>query len=116
MTINQRIIEAVKPVCPICRPEVYLPNDRDAPQEIYCTFDVDQTADAGDNEAGDILYSCLLHFFAPYEDGAGNYVNTLAKRHALADALSKADDFSLPVIVDESDGIGQHFTFAFQAV
>ena len=117
MTINQRIIAAVTPVVPICKPEVYIPpDDQEQIEEIYCTFEVDEDPISGDNLALISIFNCAVHLFAPYHSLDGKSVNTIGIRQQLKTAIASAEDFSIPSIEDDSDAFGQHFVFQFQAV
>ena len=117
MTINHRIVSAVTPVIAVCKPEIYLPpDDPEKISELFCTFEVDADPICGDDRPLFTVYSCVVHFFAPYESPEQASVNTLSLRLDLAEAISQADGFSVPDVEDLSDAFGQHFAFRFQAV
>lgn len=112
MSVNSRIIEAVRPVLSVCVPEPYTPTGEDAERE-YCTFQYSEVPDSFGDDGPEVV-RCLiqLHYYAPLQLTSGSN-NTLAKRKALRMSLFRAG-FTYPSVVDASDLDGQHFVFEFE--
>lgn len=112
--INERIIQAVTQVVPVCVPGIYDPDAGETAATVYCTFNYTETPDQfGDNGPGAMRYQCQVHFYAPWAVAAGESNSTLATRKALRRALFAAG-FTYPTVTDASDGEYQHFTFEFE--
>ena len=107
-TINQRIIEAVLPVVPVCVPDVYDPDPAETPADKYCIFNyTEMPDDFGDDAPGAMRYLCQLHYYAPLG------VNTISTRKELRRALHGAG-FTYPSVDNATDGESQHFVFEFE--
>lgn len=111
MTINERIIQAVTQVVPVCVPGFYAPDAGEQAATVYCTFNYTETPDSfGDDAPGAVRYLCQIHLYAPWTPAAGESNNTLAMRKALRRALTAAG-FTAPSVTDASDEDGQHYVF-----
>lgn len=115
MTINERIIQAVTPVVPVCVPDRYDPNQGEA-SATYCTFNYTEIPDSfGDDAPEDIRYLIQLHFHAPLDAASGASNNTMAVRKALRQAVFAAG-FTYPTVQNASDDSGQHYVLEFEGL
>lgn len=111
MTINERIISAVKPVVLTCVPGFYTPDAGEQAATVYCTFNYTETPDSfGDGAPEAMRYLCQIHLFAPWRTAAGESNNTRPTRQALRQALFAAG-FTFPTVTDASDADYQHYVF-----
>lgn len=111
-TINERIINAVASVVPVCVPDEFKSTVGGEVSE-YCTFNYTEVPESfGDGEPGAIRYLCYIHYYVPLRSGMNE--NTLAKRKALRRALFSAG-FTYPEVTNASDGEDQHFVFECEA-
>lgn len=105
MTINERVIAAVKPIVPVCVPDNYT-----GAEPIYTVFSVDE---GGSLFADDIAYavtaSVMLHLFLPLG------VNPLQLKRRLQRAIVDAD-FTYPETTNATDEEYQHYVFEFSDV
>lgn len=111
MTLNEKIIDVVTPIVPVCVPDLLVTEAGETPPERYCTFTYTELPDGlGDNWAALTRALVQVHYFAPLK------ASTLAVRHALRDAIAAVDDFTLPSIENATDETGQHYVLEFDAV
>lgn len=111
MTLNEKIIDVVTPIVPVCVPDLLVTEAGETPPERYCTFNYTELPDGlGDNCAALTRALVQVHYFAPLKS------STLAARHALRDAIAAVDDFTLPSIENATDETGQHYVLEFDAV
>lgn len=106
MTVDEKIMDAVKPLVGECVENLY---GGDA--EEYCTFNLNEIpAGFGDNTAHAVRYLCQVHWFLPLRR------NPRPKKKRLRQALAAVKGFTTPEIVNATDEIGQHYVYEFQAV
>lgn len=109
-TINERIINAVTPIVPVCVPDEFKATVGEDVSE-YCTFNYTEIPDSfGDNAPEAIRYLVSVHFCAMADGTTGQAHNTLATRKALRQALFAAG-FTYPSVENASDDTDQHFVF-----
>ena len=109
-TINERIINAVSPVVPVCVPDELKSTVRENYRE-FCTFDYTEIPESfGDETPEAMRYLVRVHFYALHDATSGQAHNTLATRKALRTALAAAG-FTYPGVENASDETGQHFVF-----
>lgn len=113
MTINERIINAVTPVVPVCVPEPYDPDEGEA-STTFCTFTYTEIPDSfGDNGPEVIRYLCKVTLRAPLVGPNGQSNNTMALRRQLRQAIAAAD-FTYPTVENLTDDTEQRFDYEFE--
>ena len=107
MTINERIIQAVTPVVPVCVPDFYDPNQNDAAEE-FCVFSYSEEADFfADNRPLILRYEIVLQWAMPLKK------NALTSKENLQKALLDAG-FTIIDVVNVSDDVFQAYEFSLQ--
>lgn len=105
MSINERIINAVKPIVPDCVPDAY-----DGEEDFYCTFNGTAVpVGFGDNRPRARRWLMQVHFYCP------KGYNSLARRLSLCRAIHGAG-FTYPTEENASDGDGQHYVLEFEGL
>lgn len=100
MSMNEKLIQAIKPIVPVCEPDGY-----DGEADEYCVFSATELgACFGDDRPTAICFLVSLHYYLP------RGCNPIAKKKQIAQALSGAD-FTWPSITNASDEAGQHYVF-----
>lgn len=108
MGLNERLCAAVTPVVAICRPDEYVPEPGENPDE-YCTYnraEYPRLFAAGKPRR--VVYLYQLHYYLKL--GA----NPETKLRALKLAVLAAG-FTAPSAVNASDVDGQHWVLEFEA-
>lgn len=113
MSINERIIAAVKQVILTCVPEPYDPDSGEAASE-YCTFSYSEQPDGFGDDAPEVIrYLIRVIYHAPLRRSSGESNNTLPTRKALRQAIFAAG-FTYPSVENLTDEAGQRFAFEFE--
>ena len=105
MSMDSKILTAVKTVVSECKPNIYEGTSKEYAVYTYSQFPVIHA----DGRPDAIRYSIFVHLYLP------KGVNPNAKKKLLANALLNAG-FTYPSIVNASDSNGQHYSFECQAV
>lgn len=109
MTINERIIQAVNSVVPVCEPDFYDPNQNDAADE-FCIFSYSEEPDFfADNKPMLLRYDIVLQWVMPLKK------NALIKKARLQKSLLDAG-LTIVDAVNVSDDIFQAYEFSLQYV
>lgn len=104
MTMNERIIQAVKPVVPVCVPDLYDPNQNEAAEE-FCVFSYDaEWTFYADNSPMYTEYSGSLNWALPLKKAS------LVKKANLQRTLERAG-FDLQGIYNTSTEEFQMYEF-----
>lgn len=110
MSINETIIQAVTPIVPVCVPDVYRPDAKETPAEIYCVFNYTESGTVfGDDEPRAVLYLIQLHLYLPLGRTPVQLKRQL--RRAMLDAGFAVGDYT-----NASDLEGQHYVLECQAL
>lgn len=105
MSIDSAIRNAITPIIPIVKPNVYTGSETE-----YCVFNYTELPTLhGDNSPHAIRYLVQVHWFLP------TGTNPNAKKKQIKNALMNAG-FTYPSVINASDGDGQHFVFECQYV
>ena len=100
MEINEKIINAIMPIVPVCVPHMYNGTETE-----YCTFNYTRFPDEFfDNRPQSIVYSIQIHYYVPLG------VNPEIPLEQISKALFSAS-FDFPQIVDATDEVCQHYVF-----
>lgn len=111
MSIDATIRNAITPIVPVVKPNIYTGSETE-----YCVFNYSELPTGfGDNAPHAIRYLVQLHWFAPWRAENGVAINPNVKKKQIKQALLNAD-FTYPSTTNASDGEGQHFVFEFEAV
>lgn len=104
--IDDKIRSAVEPLVPVCVPDLYTGDKTE-----YCTYNYNEIpSGCGDNRPHAIRYVVQVHWFLPLKK------RIHPQKKKLRQALTAVDGFSVPTIVNASDGDGQHYVYGFDAV
>ena len=100
MSIDATIRNAITPIVPIVKPNIYTGSETE-----YIVFNYSELPTLhADNHPNAMRYLVQVHWFCP-----GN-VNPSAKKKRIRQALHGAG-FTYPSTTNASDGEGQHFVF-----
>ena len=100
MSINEAILDAVRPIVPEIASGSYPGN-----ADIYCTFNyTEHPSQFADDEPEAALFDVQVHLFLPAN------LNSLVLRRDIRDRLIFGG-FTHPTIYNMSDNEGQHFVF-----
>lgn len=106
MTLDELIIKTISPIVRPVVPDIYTGESGS-----YCTFNYTELPDGlGDNCAALTRALVQVHYFAPLRE------STVKTRHALRDAITAVDEFTLPSIENATDETGQHYVLEFDTV
>ena len=100
MSIDATIKNAITPIVPIVKPNIYTGSETE-----YIVFNYSELPTLhADSCPRAIRYLVQVHWFLPLK------ANPNTKKRRIKNALLDAG-FTYPSVIDASDGEGQHFTF-----
>lgn len=98
MSIEERILQTVKPIVPEVRPDLYTGDSTE-----YCTYNLDELPEGhGDDRPRAVRCLVQVHYFLPLGR------SPMKTRRALARALLGAG-FTYPTVTNASDSDSQHW-------
>ncbi len=101
MSVNQRILAALRPLGLAVAPDSHRPEEGDT----YITFGYNVRGDHYGDDAPQVeVYACMIHLWAPLG------VNLLDTRQSIRLRLKSAG-FSWPDEIDAGDEDGQHYVY-----
>ena len=107
MTINERIIQTVTPVIPVCVPDFYDPNQAEAAEALCVSGYTEEFDFFADNQPLQLRYDIVLQWAMPLKK------NALASKENLQKALLDAG-FTIVNVVNVSDDVFQAYEFSLQ--
>lgn len=107
MTLDERLVSAVSPIVPICRPSSYMPTADEEPDE-YCTYNSNERPRVHSSGAPRRLVRLYqLHYYRRDRADPKPMLNRL--KHEIF-----ASCFTYPSVTDASDADGQHWVLEFE--
>lgn len=110
MTLEEKLVAAVVPIVPICRPHYYRRSSDEKMPEEFCSYSFDRLPTLfSSGRPGKLRKSFLLNYCCPIN------VNPAEKIIALANAIVDAG-FTYPTVTDASDEDYGNYAFEFEGI